>query len=175
MEAHGRALGQGAPSRSPAATGSGRRSRSRSTGGRASAARCPTSPSGPGSRWTVLRHRAGRHVLRARGVESALPDLRGAPPNLATSTGGRKRHAIDVPRVVDERLGAFLGYLVGDGHISRVKRHLGLTTGDEEQAHAFAGLARTLFGLTHMYLDEGRWRVTGFKGPSPTSSSTGSA
>ena len=33
--------------------------------------------------------------------------------------------------MVDERSRAFLGYLIGDGHISERKRTIGLTTGDE--------------------------------------------
>jgi stage V sporulation protein R len=53
-----------------------------------------------------------------------------------------------------------LGYLVGDGHISRVKRVLGLTTGDHDQAATFADLAHQLFGLmSRMKLDGNRWRV----------------
>jgi stage V sporulation protein R len=53
-----------------------------------------------------------------------------------------------------------LGYLVGDGHISTVKRVIGLTTGDEVQADRFAGLVQHLFGLTpRKQWDAGRWRV----------------
>jgi stage V sporulation protein R len=41
-----------------------------------------------------------------------------------------------------------------------VKHHLGLTTGDESQAQAFAGLGRSLFGLTAtVRKDDSRWRV----------------
>ena len=53
-------------------------------------------------------------------------------------------------RHVGQRSIAFddaVGYLVGDGHISRVKRNFGLTTGDEEQGDAFAALGRELFGI----------------------------
>jgi stage V sporulation protein R len=71
-----------------------------------------------------------------------------------------RRKAIHVPNIVDLKLAQFAGYLVGDGHISRVKRHVGLTTGDEEQARAFAELAYELFDLLcTMKLDENRWRV----------------
>jgi stage V sporulation protein R len=71
-----------------------------------------------------------------------------------------KRAPLRVPVLVDEKVGAFLGYLVGDGHISRVKRVLGLTTGDEPQAQAFLTLALDLFGVfASVKLDEGRWRV----------------
>lgn len=73
---------------------------------------------------------------------------------------GSRRVDPQIPDVVDEKLAAFLGYLVGDGHISLVKRNLGLTTGDKEQADAFAQLGRDLFALEpRIKKDAGRWRV----------------
>src|SRR6185503_15910818 len=67
---------------------------------------------------------------------------------------------VTIPTIVTRELGSFLGYLVGDGHVSRVKRNFGLTTGDEEQASDFLDLGRQLFGLmASMKWDEGRWRV----------------
>jgi stage V sporulation protein R len=72
---------------------------------------------------------------------------------------GRPR-PITIPQVVNEDLGAFLGYLIGDGHISQVKRTIGMTTGDEPQADHFAELATRLFGVrTLKKRDEGRWRI----------------
>ena len=59
-----------------------------------------------------------------------------------------QRKQVSVPEAIDERFGAFLGYLVGDGHISEVKRVIGLTTGNEEQADRYASLVRGLFGIT---------------------------
>src|SRR5690606_27183282 len=82
--------------------------------------------------WTVLRHRAGQRVRAAEQVDSALA-VYDAPANAALPQSLVKRRPCNIPAVVDERLGAFLGYLIGDGHVSRVKRQLGLTTGDEEQ------------------------------------------
>jgi stage V sporulation protein R len=71
-----------------------------------------------------------------------------------------RRKPISIPDKVDARLAQFCGYLIGDGHISRVKHELGLTAGDEPQARAFAELAYELFGLmTRMTLVEGRWRI----------------
>jgi stage V sporulation protein R len=65
-----------------------------------------------------------------------------------------------VPVAMTPALGEFLGYLIGDGHVSRVKRHLGLTTGDREQALRFLALGRRLFGLSGILrLDGNRWRV----------------
>jgi len=70
------------------------------------------------------------------------------------------RKPVRIPEILDSRVAQFAGYLIGDGHISRVKRHVGLTTGDEPQARAFVDLGYELFGLlATMRWDEGRWRV----------------
>jgi stage V sporulation protein R len=75
-------------------------------------------------------------------------------------TLSRKRKVVTLPEEVDESLGAFLGYLIGDGHISLVKRNLGLTTGDHDQAERFMDLAARLFAvMCSIHKDEGRWRV----------------
>ena len=72
----------------------------------------------------------------------------------------RLRTEIRIPNVLDATFASFLGYMVGDGHISRVKRVLGLTTGDEAQAASFAAAAAQLFGVrTKRRLDGNRWRV----------------
>ena len=71
-----------------------------------------------------------------------------------------KREPIAVPNEVSPDLGAFLGYLVGDGHISRVKHHLGLTTADVECIEHFTSLVNELFGLRCIVKwDDGRYRV----------------
>ncbi|MCS6839731.1 MAG: SpoVR family protein [Roseiflexus sp.] len=68
---------------------------------------------------------------------------------------------IRAPEVVDERLAAFLGYLCSNGHISAVKHTIGLTTADEDQAHAFANLVRSLFGIEARWHRDGkRWGVS---------------
>ena len=70
------------------------------------------------------------------------------------------RKPVRIPEILDSRLAQFAGYLIGDVHISRVKRHVGLTTGDEPQARAFVDLGYELFGLlATMRWDDGRWRV----------------
>jgi stage V sporulation protein R len=108
---------------------------------------------------TVLRHRAGRAVRRAGAVDAAL-DLYEEPANQELPQAVNKRAGIRVPTAVDERLAGFLGFLVGDGHISRAKRHLGLTTGDDEQAQRFSELAVDLFGVRPVLKRDGnRWRV----------------
>ncbi len=111
------------------------------------------------SLWTVLRHRAGRGIERSAAVSAALEPY-DASDNQVLPQSINKRAAVKLPKRVTPRLAAFLGYLVGDGHISRVKRHLGLTTGDRVQADRFADLGRQLFGLlARVRRDEGRWRV----------------
>lgn len=108
---------------------------------------------------TVSRYRAGHETARADLIRMGLSFYE-CPHNQALAVQSAKRAEIRLPRLVDERLGAFLGYLVGDGHISRVKRTLGLTTGDDEQALEFVRLARDLFGVEpRLKRDVGRWRV----------------
>jgi stage V sporulation protein R len=107
---------------------------------------------------TVIRYRRGYRGRYAERITTAVAEYDNA---IAVSAGKtRNRREIRVPAVVDTQLAAFLGYLIGDGHISAVKRTIGLTTGDEEQADAFAALVQKLFGLeTKRRWDTGRWRV----------------
>ena len=107
---------------------------------------------------TVIRHRQGRPG-RHGDVLAPLVAEYDADVAAVGYTQDRRARA-RIPAVVDEKLGAFLGYLIGDGHISEVKRVIGLTTGDEEQADHFAALVYDLFGLTaRKKWDDGRWRV----------------
>jgi stage V sporulation protein R len=111
------------------------------------------------SLWTVLRHRKGATTRRAESIRTALATYESAQ-NVALPQAVNQRAQIRVPSHVSAELGSFLGYLVGDGHISRVKRSLGLTTGDREQADHFASLAERLFDVRPMFrLDGSRWRV----------------
>jgi stage V sporulation protein R len=106
---------------------------------------------------TLMRFRAGRRVQQQSAVAMAV-ECHETQQQSAISLN--RRAQIQCPETVDEDLGAFLGYLVGDGHISRVKRVLGLTTGDADQAERFAALAHRLFGLRAVIQqDEGRLRV----------------
>lgn len=71
-----------------------------------------------------------------------------------------RRHVINPPDVVDEDLAMLLGYQVGDGHISTVKRTIGLTTGDDEQAERYIALVRRFFGVEpRKKWDPNRWWV----------------
>ncbi len=109
--------------------------------------------------WTVLRHRAGRRVRRADAVAVALLPY-DAEVNQALPQSLSTRAPVRLPQRVDTAFGAFLGYLIGDGHISRIKRTIGFTSGDECQVRAFVDLAARLFEVTcHVHKDEGRWRA----------------
>ena len=109
--------------------------------------------------WAVSDFRRGRNVHNRDAVARAL-EFYDAPENQASGLQRQKRRDVAIPQRVDEEFAAFLGYLVGDGHISRVKRNLGLTTGDEPQARRFAALVARLFYLMpRLKLDGRRWRV----------------
>jgi stage V sporulation protein R len=107
------------------------------------------------SLWTVLRHRAGKPTRSQAAIAHALREYE-APDNDELPQAFAKRRPVRLPSEVTPELGSFLGYLIGDGHISRVKRHLGLTTGDEQQAKRFAELVTELFGLPARLKNEGR-------------------
>jgi stage V sporulation protein R len=109
---------------------------------------------------TVARYLRGDNVLVNTGAIAAALIEYERPDNLAVPLSVNKRAPLRYPLRVDTRLAGFLGYLVGDGHVSRAKRNLGLTTGDEPQALEFLRLAKDLFDVTaSITLDEGRWRV----------------
>ena len=108
--------------------------------------------------WTVLRHRGGKKVRKHEAVAAVVDRYE---QQLATlSFNQNSRAEVRVPEVVDERFGAFLGYLIGDGHISDKKRTMGMTSGDEAQADHFAALVEELFGLApRKKWDQTKWRV----------------
>ena len=108
--------------------------------------------------WTVLRHRDGKRVRRPGAVAAVIE--RFEQGRQTPSFNQNKRRKVRIPEEVDERFGAFLGYLIGDGHVSGVKRTLGLTTGDEPQADEFIRLTEELFGVTPRKVwDATKWRV----------------
>ncbi|MFO0816087.1 MAG: SpoVR family protein [Gemmatales bacterium] len=108
---------------------------------------------------TVIRYREGVRGKHAAALEPLVAEYETA---LATMPGRiATRHQVSIPTQVNAAFASFLGYLIGDGHISTVKRNIGLTTGDEEQADAFAHHVEQLFGLSaSKHWDDGRWRVS---------------
>lgn len=106
---------------------------------------------------TVIRYRRGWAVRRPTEIAAALAVYEES----ATGAVHRLRTAIRIPPVLNEELAEFLGYLIGDGHISRVKHVVGVTSGDWEQAQRFTELGQKLFGLAgKLRRDGGRWRVS---------------
>ena len=108
---------------------------------------------------TLYRHINGRKVKAAARIEPLLAMHREALGERGM-TMLKKRKAILIPETVNERFAAFLGYLIGDGHISDKKRTIGLTTGDESQADHFAELVSELFRIApRKHWDITKWRV----------------
>jgi len=58
----------------------------------------------------------------------------------------KSRKSIILPNKVCEDFGAFLGYIIGDGHITS-KRQIGITTGDFCQASRFNNIVKKLFNI----------------------------
>nr|BAL58630.1 stage V sporulation protein R [Candidatus Acetothermum autotrophicum] len=106
---------------------------------------------------TVIRYRRGWTVRKPTAIAAALALYEES----ASGAVQRLRHALRIPPTLHEELAAFLGYLIGDGHISRAKHVVGFTSGDWEQAQRFKELGQRLFGLAGQLRRDGRrWRVS---------------
>ena len=107
---------------------------------------------------TVLRYRDG---VRGRYAGQLEPYVAQYDTELATlSYMQNSRNPVNIPEIVDERFSEFLGYLIGDGHISEKKRVIGFTTGDKDKVGCFVKLVKDLFNVSvYKKWDEGRWRV----------------
>jgi stage V sporulation protein R len=107
--------------------------------------------------WVLSDLRRGRAVADEERLLPLLAEYESAE-NQEGAFANRK--PVRLPEVVDERFGAFLGYLIGDGHISDTKRTIGMTSGDEPQADHFIDLVRDLFGIEAVKKwDKTKWRV----------------
>lgn len=127
--------------------------------------------------WELKKHRTLAEVASAAGVDPwvlndlrrgrSVPDTERLAPFLAEYEREQEqprafpnRKSVTIPEVVDERFASFLGYLIGDGHISDKKRTIGMTSGDEPQADHFAALVEELFGLEPVKKwDKTKWRI----------------
>ncbi|MBK9712092.1 MAG: SpoVR family protein [Kouleothrix sp.] len=108
---------------------------------------------------TVVKYRRGEPVTSASVLEPLVAEYSTTVAKMGIMQSRRKR--VNIPTRVDERLAAFLGYLVGDGHISEVKRTIGLTTADEDQIDHFLKLVEELFDIqAHKRWDGGRCRLS---------------
>jgi stage V sporulation protein R len=108
---------------------------------------------------TLMRRKRGRNVLQVEAIDTALAeyDQQVADVGLIQPT---RRKPLTLPLTINQALGEFLGLLVGDGHVSEVKRVIGLTSGDLSQAQRFLDLAKQLFGLDGaLSKDGGRYRA----------------
>lgn len=108
--------------------------------------------------WTLMRRKSGKHCSCSSSckIDAAIEEYKSHP----SAVGISKRRSVIVPTVVGEDFASFLGYLVGDGHISLAKRVIGLTTADVEQARSFSFLVRRLFGIVPRTIRDGkRFRV----------------
>src|SRR5579883_897914 len=107
---------------------------------------------------TVIRYRRGVRGRHAEALQIALLDYEN--DLAALSVMHNKRASIRIPSTADERFASFLGYLIGDGHISERKRTIGLTSGDESQADHFAHLTEELFGIKpRKQWELTKWRI----------------
>lgn len=110
---------------------------------------------------TVTRFINKTHKTKDDNVEKCLSIIndieKSNNPNFTSKIGHGKK--FNVPSKMTEDFASFLGYLVGDGHISRVGRNLGITTGDLEQAENFSRLTKDLFDLdTSIKKDKNKYR-----------------
>lgn len=76
-----------------------------------------------------------------------------------------RRKNIKIPKHVDCKLASFIGYMIGDGHISKKRRSLGLTTGNLSQSIEYQKLLKSNFELkSKRKWDDtsknGRWRIS---------------
>ncbi|MFB6118609.1 SpoVR family protein [Halosegnis sp.] len=104
---------------------------------------------------TVLRYQRVGRAERADAIEAALD---GYDPE--GDVGANSRDRIRVPERVTERLGRFLGLLVGNGQVSANARQVTFISGKREHAEEFAGLCAELFGVDPTVEQQGsRWRA----------------
>jgi stage V sporulation protein R len=109
---------------------------------------------------TLIRHRNGS-IVHAEGSPVACASAAYDAHKAVFPACFNARKPINIPPVIDVKLGEFLGYIIGDGHISVKKRTIGFTSGDENQAIDFASLCTELFGLeTKTKKDGERYRVS---------------
>ncbi len=115
---------------------------------------------------TVYRSIGGKTTFAANRISAAIQTTGFTFANFSKPVYRHRRELV-VQSHVDESFAAFLGYLIGDGNIHVSKQGVGFTSGDRESVDHYAGLVRTLFGITpKVFWDArtvngrgGRWRV----------------
>ncbi|HEX5082757.1 MAG TPA: SpoVR family protein [Blastocatellia bacterium] len=110
---------------------------------------------------TAHRHLHGTHKSRgAEAIGAALSTLAYRPG--WTGRVMSTRTMLKAPTELNEEMGWFLGYFIGDGNLN--KSGIGLTAGDEELAQRLSEIIAATFGApAYVRLDESeghnRWRV----------------
>src|SRR5262249_31945510 len=110
---------------------------------------------------TAHRHPHGKHKSRnAEAIGAALSTLAYRPG--WTGRVMSTRTMLKAPTELNEEMGWFLGYFIGDGNLN--KSGIGLTTGYKELAQRLSEIITATFGVTaSVKLDESeghnRWRV----------------
>jgi len=116
--------------------------------------------------WKYNYYRMGRQTDEQAGSEIVeLSRLFDEQANRLGRTQVVRRKKISIPKVLDEDLASFLGYMIGDGHISESGRSFGITSGDLEQVECYENLLESIFGLegTRKWdgsSKNGRWRIS---------------
>ena len=84
------------------------------------------------------------------------------------SIGLNARTKINIPKICDEKLATYLGYMIGDGNIGYInkrKHYQMFTTGDAESRDHFNSLFIDLFGINPVIKkDENRYRIISHHG-----------
>jgi len=117
--------------------------------------------------WKYNEHRMG--IVRKRtNIDNKISELSEIFDKQISNLGQTqtiRRKKISIPTKVTQELASFLGYMIGDGHISESNRSLGLTSGDLDQIEEYERLLSSLFGLTGKTKwdgssKNGRWRIS---------------
>ncbi len=106
-----------------------------------------------------------KYHYRGKKKDDRLDYLLNTYDNQSVGCMRNMMRSITIPQLLEENFASFLGYMIGDGHISRKKRVIGLTTGDNSQAKNYSRLAKNLFGLKckkrwDNSSKNGRWRLS---------------
>ena len=117
------------------------------------------------SEWTYYDYKKNSRVRRKEKNIIKAIELVELEKNNGKSTECVQllRKQIRIPKKVTTKLASFLGYMIGDGHISDSNRELGLTTFDDSSKNTYIKLSKELFGLDVNYRWDdsslnGRWR-----------------
>ena len=114
------------------------------------------------SQTTISRYRSPTYKFKTQKValiEKAMIRYN-TPENQALSVCYNKRDKINIPEVVNEDLATLLGFLVGDGNVTRRGRVITLTSGDYESIERYCQIVERVFGKAPVVRKcDTRWRA----------------